>query len=270
MLAMMRVLVLAAVCAATVSCAGCERGSAQTSAAPASQAVERLSVEVVDSYPHDRTAFTQGLVLTEGRLFESTGLVGQSSLREVEVRTGRVLRRVDVPQPYFAEGLAAVGPTLYQLTWQDGRAFVYEAATFDRKGQFEYSGEGWGLCFDGRELVMSDGSSRLTFRGPETFRPVREMVVRLQGTPVERLNELECVGGEVYANVWMTDTIVRIDRKTGDVTATIDAAGLLAPGERAGVDVLNGIAHDPADGSFLITGKLWPRLFRVRVRPSKP
>lgn len=255
-----------AICAATLWCVGCERGSAQSSAAPAPRAVERLTVEVVDSYPHDRTAFTQGLVLADGRLYESTGLVGQSGLREVEVQSGRVLRRVEVPPPYFAEGLALVDRQLFQLTWQNGKVFVYDAPTFERKGQFDYSGEGWGLCFDGRALVMSDGSSRLTFRGPETFRSVREITARLNGVPVERLNELECVGGDVYANIWTTERIVRIDARSGEVTATIDAAGLLSAEERAGIDVMNGIAHDPKDGTFLITGKLWPRLFRVRFK----
>jgi glutaminyl-peptide cyclotransferase len=182
----------------------------------------------------------------------------------VDLKTGRVLRRVDVPAPFFAEGLAMVGSSLFQLTWQDGKAFVYDAGRFEKHSQFDYSGEGWGLCHDGREFVMSDGSSRLTFRGTESFRPVREVVGRLDGTPLEHLNELECVGGDVYANIWMTERIVRIDARTGHVTATIDASGLLTPQERLGVDVLNGIAYDPADGAFLITGKLWPRLFRVR------
>lgn len=248
-----------------VALVACERDAVEPRAsATASRTMERLRVEVVESYPHDPEAFTQGLVLSGGRLFESTGLVGKSSLREVDVKSGRVLRKVEVPAPYFAEGLALVGSTLFQLTWQNGQAFTYDAASFARNGQFDYTGEGWGLCHDGRDMVMSDGSSRLTFRGTETFRPVREVVVRMNGAPLERLNELECVGPDVYANVWMTDTIVRIDAMSGEVTAAIDASGLLAPQERLGVDVLNGIAYDPSDGSFLLTGKLWPRLFRVR------
>ncbi|MFN2447725.1 MAG: glutaminyl-peptide cyclotransferase [Vicinamibacterales bacterium] len=247
-----------------LACASCERGAAQSSAATPPQRVEQLRVEVLESYPHDRGAFTQGLVLDGGTLYESTGLVGQSSLREVEVKTGHVLRRVDVPAPYFAEGLSLVGPRLYQLTWQDGKVLVYEAKSFEASKPFDYSGEGWGLCHDGREFVMSDGTDRLTFRGSDTFRPVREAVVRLGATAVDHLNELECVGDDVYANVWMTDRIVRVEGKSGRVTATIDASGLLTPQERIGVDVLNGIAYDAADGTFLITGKLWPRLFRVR------
>ncbi|MCC6992055.1 MAG: glutaminyl-peptide cyclotransferase [Acidobacteria bacterium] len=225
---------------------------------------ERLRVQIVQTYPHDPTAFTQGLVLAEGRLFESTGLEGRSSLREVDVTTGRVLRKLDVPAPVFAEGLALVGARLFQITWKHETAYTYDRDTFKEGASFPYRGEGWGLCYDGRDLVMSDGSARLTFRGPETFRAVREVVVREGGQPVEQLNELECVGPDVYANVWMTDRIVRIDPKTGAVTATIDAANLLSPSERYGTDVLNGIAHDPSSDTFLLTGKLWPKMFRVR------
>lgn len=227
-------------------------------------ATERLRVQVVQAYPHDPGAFTQGLVLAGGRLFESTGLEGRSSLREVDVTTGRVLRKLDVPPPVFAEGLALVGSRLFQITWKHETAFTYDRDTFKKGPSFTYSGEGWGLCHDGREIVMSDGSSRLTFRGPETFRAMREVVVREAGQPVEQLNELECVGPHVYANVWMSDRIVRIDPKSGAVTASIDASNLLAPDERYGTDVLNGIAHDPSNDTFLITGKLWPKLFRVR------
>jgi glutaminyl-peptide cyclotransferase len=227
-------------------------------------ATERLRVQVVQTYPHDPNAFTQGLVLAGGRLFESTGLEGRSSLREVDLTTGRVLRRLDVPAPVFAEGLALVGSRLFQITWKHETVFTYDRDTFAKGPSFPYSGEGWGLCHNGQELVMSDGSARLTFRGPETFRAMREVVVREGGQPVAQLNELECVGPDVYANVWMTDRIVRIDPKTGAVTATIDARNLLPAAERYGTDVLNGIAHDPSNDTFLITGKLWPKLFRVR------
>ena len=226
--------------------------------------VRRLRVEVVRSYPHDRGAFTQGLLLDGGRLFESTGQVGQSSLREVELATGRVIRKVDVPPPIFAEGLTLAGDRLIQLTWQNGRALVYDRRSFARTGEFTYKGEGWGLCTAGDELVMSDGSSNLTFRRSKDFTVIRTLPVTMDGTRLEQLNELECVGNDVYANVWMRDLIVRIDRKTGRVTERIDAPNLLSPIERQGVDVLNGIAYDPADQTFLITGKLWPKLFRVR------
>jgi len=230
-------------------------------------APQRLRVQVIESYPHDPGAFTQGLVLAGGRLFESTGLEGRSSLREVELKTGKVLRKLDVPAPVFAEGLALVGTRLFQITWKHGQVYTYDRDSFKKGATFDYDGEGWGLCYNGQDIVMSDGSARLTFRGPETFRPVRELTVRSGGQPVDQLNELECVGPHVYANVWMTDRIVRIDPKSGEVLAFIDAANLLAPAERFGVDVLNGIAHDASNDTFLITGKLWPRMFRVKFVP---
>jgi glutamine cyclotransferase len=226
--------------------------------------VERLRVQVVRSYPHDRTAFTQGLLLDGGKLFESTGLVGKSTLREVELATGRVIRKINVPPPIFAEGLSLVGDQLIQLTWQNGRALVYDKRTFARVNEFTYKGEGWGLCTAGKQLVMSDGSSSLTFRRPADFSITRTLAVTMDGRRLEQLNELECVGPDIYANVWMSDMIVRIDAKSGRVTQRIEAPNLLSPIERDGVDVLNGIAYDPADQTFLITGKLWPKLFRVR------
>jgi glutaminyl-peptide cyclotransferase len=226
--------------------------------------VERLKVEVVRTYPHDRGAFTQGLLLHQGTFYESTGQVGQSSLRQVEVESGRVMRKVDVPRPYFAEGLALVGDRLVQLTWQHGRAFVYDRRTFQKQAEFTYQGEGWGLCHDGTNLVMSDGSAALTVRKTSDFTVVKTVRVTMDGKPLPQLNELECVDGSVYANVWQTETIVRIDPATGRVTQHISAANLLSPMERQGVDVMNGITYDPADKTFLITGKYWPKLFRVK------
>lgn len=228
---------------------------------------QKLKVVVVASYPHDRSAFTQGLIWRDGVLYESTGLVGQSSLRKVNLTTGAVNRKVAVPEPYFAEGLADVGNRLFQLTWQHGRVFVYDKTTLNRVAEHGYEGEGWGLCHDGRALIMSNGSDALTVRSPETFAVTRTVKVTEAGRPLGRLNELECVDTDVYANVWTTDSIVRIGMKTGQVSATIDASGLLTPAERIGTDVLNGIAYDPADKTFLITGKLWPKLFRVRFVP---
>jgi glutaminyl-peptide cyclotransferase len=250
---------LLSIAAALVAIAGCTaRPEAQSGAA------QRLRAEVVRSYPHDRSAFTQGLVWRDGTLYESTGLVGQSSLRRVDLATGRTEQRADVPAPYFAEGLADVGNRLFQLTWQHGRVFLYDRHTFGRVGELTYQGEGWGLCHDGRSLVMSDGSDTLTVRSPTDFAIVRRVRVTLDGRPRDRLNELECVGGDVYANVWQTETIVRIELASGRVSAVADASGLLTPVERQGVDVLNGIAYDPTDRTFLITGKWWPRMFRVR------
>jgi glutamine cyclotransferase len=235
-------------------------------AAPAS-----LRTEVLASYPHDSTAFTQGLLLHDGSLYESTGLNGRSSLRQVELTTGKVLRRVDLPANLFGEGLALVGERLFQLTWRDGIALVYDLASFAEKGRFTYSGEGWGLCFDGAQLIQSDGSQRLIFRDPATFAITRQIAVTQQGQPVMQLNELECVGDKVYANIWMTDRIVEISKMNGSVTAVIDAGDLLSAADRRGLAseaILNGIAYDPADGTFLLTGKLWPKLFRVRFVPK--
>jgi glutaminyl-peptide cyclotransferase len=257
---------LVAVVAAACGVAGrAESPSARPAAAAAQRvATELLRVQVVQTYPHDPGAFTQGLVLAGGRLFESTGLEGRSSLREVDLASGRVLRKLDIPAPVFAEGLALVGSRLFQITWKHETVYTYDRDTFKKGPSLPYTGEGWGLCHNGSELVMSDGSATLRFRGSETFRTLREVVAREAGQPVDDLNELECVGPHVYANVWMTDRIVRIDPKTGAVTASIDASGLLQPAEQYGTDVLNGIAHDPATDTFLITGKLWPKLFRVR------
>jgi glutaminyl-peptide cyclotransferase len=225
---------------------------------------ESLRVEVLKTYPHDRGAFTQGLVLHQGTFYESTGLVGKSSLRQVEVTTGRVMRKIDVAPPYFAEGLALVGDRLIQLTWQHGKAFVYDLRNFSKQAEFSYKGEGWGLCHDGKQLIMSDGSANLTVRSATDFSIVRTIRVTMSGAPAEQLNELECVDGSVYANVWMQELIVRIDPASGRVTERINAANLLSPMERQGTDVLNGITYDPADKTFLITGKNWPKLFRVR------
>jgi glutamine cyclotransferase len=218
-------------------------------------------VEVVAVYPHDRDAFTQGLLLDGGKLYESTGLVGRSSLREVELETGRVIRKVDVPAPVFAEGLALVGDRLIQLTWRNGRALVYDRRGLAKVTEFTYDGEGWGLCYDGRLLVMTDGSSTLTFRQPTDFSVARTVDVTMDD---RRLDQLD---GAVYANVWLRDLIVRIDPSTGRVTHRIDVPPLLASIERPADGVLNGIAYDPSDRTFLITGKLWPKLFRVRFVP---
>ena len=218
--------------------------------------------------PHDPAAYTQGLVWDHGTLYESAGLYGRSSLRQVDPRTGEVLRRLDVPPGFFAEGLAEVGNRLLQLTWKEGVAFVYEPRSFERVGEFRYEGEGWGLCDDGRRLVMSDGSDHLGFRDRRTFALLGGVNVLLDGRPATQLNELECVGGAVYANVWMTDQILRIDPASGRVTAVIDAGGLLDAAEQAQADVLNGIAYDPEKKTFLITGKLWPKMFEVVFIPA--
>lgn len=220
---------------------------------------------VIRDYPHDAGAFTQGLLLHAGKLYESTGLLGRSSLRRVDLESGGVEQQVDLASDLFGEGLALVGERLIQLTWQSGIAIVYRLDTFEELERYSYATEGWGLCFDGSDLVMSDGSSTLFFRDAETFELKREISVTEEGAPVIRLNELECVGDEVLANQWQTDRIVRIDKGTGSVLTNIDASGLLTSEEEQTADVLNGIAHVPETGRYLITGKLWPRLFEVEL-----
>ena len=237
-----------------------QKSSAATSDGPP---VERLKVKVLASHPHDPLAYTQGLVWYEGRLFESTGLYKESTVREVQPETGKVLRSVHLAGKYFGEGLALVDDRLIQITWQEGAAFVYGRADFGVRGQFSYSGEGWGLTYDGKRLIMSDGTDRLTFRDPVTFNSLGGVNVSEDGSPVLNVNELEWVDGVLYANVWQTDRILRIDPATGRVTAEIDASGLLSARERVGADVLNGIAWRPDTKTFYITGKKWPKMFEV-------
>jgi len=230
----------------------------------------KLRFKIVRTFPHDPHAFTQGLLFFEGKFYESTGLLGRSSLRRVDPDSGMVERRVDLPRDLFGEGVARVGGHLVQLTWQNGRALVWNLATLGKEREISYQGEGWGLCFDGRHLIMSDGSETLALRDPESFARVGEIVVRRAGRPVRNLNELECVDGVVYANVWQDTHIARIDSRTGEVTGWLDASGLLAPEEARDADVLNGIAYLPASGHLALTGKLWPRIFEVEIVPEAP
>jgi glutaminyl-peptide cyclotransferase len=230
----------------------------------------RLRAEVIAVYPHDPAAFTQGLLAgADGRLLESTGLYGASGVRAVDLATGAVLDRAKLASNLFGEGLAQVGDKLVLLTWREHRALVVDATTLDLLPfSFSYDTEGWGLCYDGQRLVMSDGSPTLTFRSPHTFERLGSVDVAMGLSYVTHLNELECARGRVYANVWQTETLVEIDPKTGQVTALIDASGLLSSEERAQTDVLNGIAAVPGKDTFLITGKLWPKLFEVRFVPE--
>lgn len=225
----------------------------------------RFGYSVVRSYPHDRGAYTQGLVFRDGFLYEGTGQEGSSSIRKVRLETGEVLQLRRLDDRYFGEGISIVGNRLIQLTWKNEIGFVYDATTFEPAGTFGYEGEGWGLTYDGRRLIMSDGSPELRFLDPSTLKETGRLTVRDRGVPVEELNELEMVKGEIYANVWQTDLIARISAKTGDVTGWIDLTGLLPPRERAGVDVLNGIAYDAAGDRLFVTGKLWPRLFEIKL-----
>ena len=223
--------------------------------------------EIVHTYPHDRGAFTQGLLYLDGVLYESTGLNGHSSLRKVELETGKVLQKLDVPPQFFAEGLAALDGKLYQLTWQDKRAFVYDLKTFQLVTEFPYPYEGWGLTTDGHQLILSDGTDQIRFINPANFKVVRTIFVRENGLAVANLNELEYIKGEIFANVWQTDDIVRINPDSGEVTGRINFAGLLKPEDRdSTTDVLNGIAYDAVGDRLFITGKCWPKLFEIKLR----
>ena len=238
---------------------------------PAVVRPERLVVQVLAALPHDRSRFTEGLELDDGVLYESTGLYGRSALWADDWRTGAVLARAALPNGLFGEGTTVVGDRIWQLTWREGIALDRRRSDLAVIREVPYQGQGWGLCFDGRRLVMSDGSGRLTFRDPRGFARTGAVEVTDAGRPVRNLNELECADGAVWANVWHSDEILRIDPATGAVTGTADASGLLTPAERRGADVLNGIAALPGDGSqFLLTGKFWPRMFRVALRAASP
>jgi glutamine cyclotransferase len=215
-------------------------------------------------YPHDPHAFTQGLEYRDGVLYEGTGLTGESSVRKVELATGRVLQQVAVPPQHFGEGITTWGQTILQLTWQSQLGFVYDRATFTLLRTFRYTGEGWGLTHNASDLIMSDGSASLRFLDPKTFTEKRRLLVTDAGIVIRDLNELEWVNGEVYANVWQTNFIARISPVTGHVVGWIDLTGLLPPEDRrSGADVLNGIAFDAAGRRLFVTGKLWPKLFEI-------
>lgn len=248
---------------------GCADGSSDidpTAFGSSTDSVPRLHVEVLDTRPHDPTAFTQGFEISDGELIEGTGLEGRSYISARDLDTGVERVRVPLPDDMFGEGLTVAGDdTVWQLTWQDGVAFARDRTTLAERARVAYDGEGWGLCAQPDRLVMSDGTDTLTFRDPATFAETGSVAVTLDGRPVERLNELECTDdGTVYANVWQTSEIVQIDPTTGAVVAVVDASGLLTPEQARGADVLNGIAAIPGTDRFLITGKLYPVAFDVR------
>jgi glutamine cyclotransferase len=245
----------------------CESATVNETAELATPTAIRMSYDVLGSYPHDSNAFLQGLLWHDGGFYESTGLYGRSSLRRVAFPSGDVLQEVALSPEYFGEGLTLVGDRLLQLTWKSKRGLIYDRATLAPSGHFRYETEGWGLTYDGTSLIMSDGSDVLTFLDPERYQPVRRLPVTLDGRPLSALNELEWIECEIWANVWQTDSIVRIDPATGQVTGYLDLAGLLPSDLRTGQeDVLNGIAYDPEGRRIFVGGKLWPRLFEIRVR----
>lgn len=231
--------------------------------------IKRYRYQIVRAYPHDRRAFTQGLICLDGYLYESTGLKGRSSLRKVQLETGKVLQGYNLAGQYFGEGLTNWGSNLLQLTWKSNIGFIYDLQTFRVKQTFGYSGEGWGLTNDGTKIIMSDGTSTLRFLDPGTLQETGRVMVREGGQQIAGLNELEYVRGEIYANVWQSDRVARISLCTGQVVGWIDLHGLLSKADMATpVNVLNGIAYDSQKDRLFVTGKFWPRLFEIKIIPQ--
>lgn len=231
----------------------------------ASPLAGQWTYQVVNTYPHDREAFTQGLEYRNGFLYEGTGLHGRSTLRKVKLETGVVLQKLSLPAHFFGEGISVLGDRIVQLTWQSEVGFVWGRQDFKLQRQFSYRGEGWGLTTDGRHFYFSDGTNEIRVLDGQTLAETRRIRVLENGRPLKDLNELEWVEGEILANVWQTDRIVKINPLTGRVTASIDLTGILPAPERAGADVLNGIAYDAAGKRLFVTGKLWPKLFHIRL-----
>ncbi|MBS1912725.1 MAG: glutaminyl-peptide cyclotransferase [Bacteroidetes bacterium] len=256
--------------------AGCERpkpslpggggDTAHTVAPPQNNGLPVWGYTVVNTYPHDPMAFTEGLFVHDGMFYESTGMPDSSTLRRVDISTGNVVKLRKLDSMYFGEGLAMVGSRLYQLTWRTNRGFVYDAKTFEPVDTVAYYGEGWGLTTDGTDLFMSDGTSTLRVIDPATFQVKRQIPVFVGNTPLSDINELEYINGEIYANVWKTDSLVRIDPKTGSVLGWINLSRLLPMSERTGrEDVLNGIAYDPKGNRLFVTGKYWAKVYQIAL-----
>ena len=231
---------------------------------------QQSAYRVVKAYPHDRTAFTQGLEFRDGFLFEGTGLVGRSSLRKIKLETGQVLERYDVPPPFFGEGITVLNQQILELTWQTQTGFIYDKSTFHVIRSFNYAGEGWGLTNDGKQIYMSDGSAQIRVWDPATLKELRRITVRDGAREVVALNELEFVRGELFANVWQTDRIARISPTDGKVLGWIDLSGILPKADHPEPEaVLNGIAYDAAADRLFVTGKLWPKIFEIKLLPKK-
>lgn len=261
----------------TLCCQKKSEAQPPTAAAPAAQRVapdwqkhQNLTYQVVKELPHDTSAYTQGLQLSHGHWLEGTGGHGETSIRRVEQNTGRILLKKDLAREYFGEGITELNGKLYQLTWKNQVGFVYDAQTFRWQKNFAYTGEGWGLTTDGTHLIMSNGSDRLRYLDPHTFRVVKEIAVRHHGKAITQLNELEYIEGEIFANIWFRDEIVRIHPADGTVLGIIDLSGIDAKEARKEQDhVLNGIAYDPATGALYVTGKCWPKIYQIRLIEKK-
>jgi glutamine cyclotransferase len=235
--------------------------------AQATDIVPIYMYEIVNSWPHDPKAYTQGLVFYDGELFESTGRYGESSLRRVELKTGKVKKRTEVSSDCFAEGMTIFDGKIFQLTWINHKGFIYDQKSFRRKGEFAYEGEGWGLTNDGHYLILSDGTNQLRFLDPVSFQVVRTIHILDHGSPVMNLNELEYIKGEIYSNVWLTDRIARIDPHSGNITGWIDLTGLRPPETlNDSENVLNGIAYDEEHDRLFVTGKRWPKIYEIRLK----
>ena len=232
-------------------------------------AVPVYDFEVVHTYPHDPSAFTEGLFYLNGFLYESTGLEAHSTIRKVRLETGEVLKKIDIPPQYFGEGIVNWDGRLISLTWRSQTGFVFDLATFKQQKEFHYEGEGWALTQDGKQLIMSDGTPQLRFINPKTLQETHRITVTLDGRPVRNVNELEWVKGEIFANVWQTNWIVRIDPRDGRVLGLVNLTGILPPGTSISSPdgVLNGIAYDAQHDRLFVTGKNWPSLFEIRLRP---
>jgi glutamine cyclotransferase len=226
--------------------------------------IKKLDYEVLNSYHHDPQAFTQGLEIYDQQLFEGTGLYGSSSLRKVELESGRVLKEIRLDQKYFGEGITVLNDKIYQLSWQENTAFVYDL-NFKLLESFNYQGEGWGLANDGQNLIMSNGSEYIFFRNPESFEILRKIEVTSADKKIKNINELEYHAGFIYANIWQTDYIIKINAESGKVESYLNLKGILKTDYQGKIDVLNGIAYDPEKNNFLVTGKLWPKIYRIKI-----
>ncbi len=268
----MNVLRAAAALLLITALAGCSKKTdtpapeTQQTVAPPSPSAPVYGYHIVTTYPHDKSAFTEGLQYFNGFLYESTGLNGQSTLRKTDLKTGKVLQKIDIDGQYFGEGIVIFGSRIYQLTYTSQVGFIYDLNSFKQLDTWHYQGEGWALTTDGSSLIMSNGTDKIQFLDPATLTVTRTISVRESGMPVEFVNELEYIKGEIWANIWQTNRIARIDPATGAVKSWLDMTGLLAPSEVPGTDVLNGIAYDNEHDRIYVTGKNWPKLFEITVQ----
>ncbi len=267
----MKSLIRSAFLAAALTLAGCSPSTGPAPVASTAPTIPAYAYDVVATYPHDPAAFTQGLLIEDGQLYESTGQLGTSWVRKVDLATGQVQQQYVVQPEYFGEGMVIWGDRIITLTWQHQKGFILDRNTLELKGEWVYQGEGWGLTRDDTQIYMSDGTAQIRKLNPETLEETGRIDVTMNGRPVGKLNELEFVKGEIWANVFETDRIVRIDPASGAVTGVLHLGGLLTRNERSKTDVLNGIAWDKANDKLYVTGKLWPKLFEIKVKdPAAP